>query len=97
MTAKEKEEVVYLRSISPKIKNDEMKKNDWRYRIMDLSEIELKEELKTWSRIKCIFWLYWNDPNGIWTDSQSRDEGYPLLTTNTARDYIFMMLTREER
>lgn len=96
MTAKEKEEVLYLRSINPKTNNDEMKKNDWRYRIMELSEIEIKEELKTWSRIKCIFWLYWNDPNGIWTDEDSIGEGYPVLTPKTAREYLIHILTREE-
>lgn len=89
--------LIYLNNISqPKLIPEGLKKYDWRYQIMEVSESALKKELETWSKNKCIIWLSWNDPNGIWTDEDSIEENRPVLTTQTARDYVFHILTRED-
>lgn len=45
-----------------------------------MNEVELRTELKNWSRKDLIEWLTWNDPNGIYNDEQSMDELGNILT-----------------
>jgi hypothetical protein len=44
------------------------------YRYKFLSEEELRNELKNWSREDLVKWLNWNDPNGIYRDEKSLAE-----------------------
>ncbi|WP_282148517.1 hypothetical protein [Algibacter lectus] len=44
------------------------------YQIMELKKEELKGELNSWSRLKLIDWLSWNDRNGVYRDEDSIDE-----------------------
>ncbi len=44
------------------------------YRIMEMPEKELKEKIATMSREEIISWLKWNDPNGVYSDSDSLRE-----------------------
>ncbi|HUH75070.1 MAG TPA: hypothetical protein VLZ75_11785 [Chitinophagales bacterium] len=36
-----------------------------------MNEDQLESELKNWAREDLIAWLSWNDPNGVYNDSQS--------------------------
>lgn len=58
-----------------KIVPEHLRDQDWRYQIMKLSEVDLERELSRWSREKMIYWMDWNDPNGIWTDEDAIAEG----------------------
>ena len=42
-----------------------------------------------------IAWLVWNDPNGVWTDSDSQSEGMPPLTLDEARNHMLAILNRD--
>lgn len=44
------------------------------YQYMDMTEEELREELKEWTRQDLIDWLSWNDRNGIYSDEDSMNE-----------------------
>lgn len=50
------------------------------YRFIFMYEVELRTELKNWSRKDLIEWLTWNDPNGIYNDEQSMDELGNVMT-----------------
>ena len=50
------------------------------YRFIFMNEVELRTELKNWSRNDLIEWLTWNDPNGIYNDEQSMDELGNVMT-----------------
>ena len=39
---------------------------------------------KNWMRSTLIKWLMNNDPNGCYSDDQSRLEGFPILTQEQA-------------
>ncbi len=44
------------------------------YRLMELTDENLKIELASWTRNDLIAWLQWNDPNGIYNDKDSKRE-----------------------
>ncbi|SFC88437.1 hypothetical protein [Algibacter pectinivorans] len=44
------------------------------YQIMELKKEELMVELNSWSRLKLIDWLSWNDRNGVYRDEDSLAE-----------------------
>ncbi len=48
--------------------------------------------LSSGSREEIIAWLVWNDRNGIYTDPDSRLEGYPPLTLESAREQMQKVL-----
>ncbi|MES2448602.1 MAG: hypothetical protein V4546_15545 [Bacteroidota bacterium] len=50
------------------------------YRYKFLSEEELRNELKNWSRQDFINWLCWNDRNGIYRDEKSLAEVGCIMT-----------------
>lgn len=50
------------------------------YRYIYMTEPELRNELKKWCREDLIYWLKWNDPNGIYDDKQSLQELGNILT-----------------
>lgn len=50
------------------------------YKYISMNEVELRTELKNWSRKDLIEWLTWNDPNGIYNDEQSMDELGNIMT-----------------
>ncbi|MES2454936.1 MAG: hypothetical protein V4594_05335 [Bacteroidota bacterium] len=56
------------------------KRNDPRYKIMDLRGEELQAEIAKMRRHEIIEWLQWNDRNGIYTDTQSLRENGSVLT-----------------
>ena len=45
-----------------------------------MNEEQLRNELKNWCRQDLISWLKWNDPNGIYDDSQSIQELGNIMT-----------------
>jgi hypothetical protein len=52
--------------------------------------------LNAGSREDLICWLVWNDPNGIYTDSDSLAEGYSPLSLEQARETMQEILQRDE-
>lgn len=54
------------------------KNQNYRYKFM--TEEELRNELKNWSREDLIEWLSWNDPNGIYRDEESLAEFGSIMT-----------------
>jgi hypothetical protein len=50
------------------------------YRYTFMSEEELRNELKNWSRQNLINWLSWNDKNGIYRDEESFAELGAIMT-----------------
>jgi hypothetical protein len=52
------------------------------YRFILMTEVELRTELKNWSRKDLIEWLTWNDSNGIYNDEQSMSEIGNIMTYN---------------
>lgn len=73
------------------IKEELIAKNpNYQYKFMP--EVDLRNELKTWSRQDLINWLSWNDPNGIYRDEESLaelgcvmtyDEGFEIMVRQT--------------
>jgi hypothetical protein len=51
--------------------------------------------LSSGTREDIIAWLVWNDRNGIYTDEDSRLEGYPPLTLESAREQMQKTLDHE--
>ena len=51
--------------------------------------------LRHGTRPDLIAWLVWNDPNGVWTDSDSESEGMLPLTLEDARNHMLSILTRD--
>ena len=47
-----------------------------------------KEEVLKMDRRSLIKVLEWNDPNGIYSDDESRAEGYPPITKEEAIEII---------
>jgi hypothetical protein len=58
----------------------ELIKKNSNYRYFFMSEDELRNELKTWTRQDLINWLQWNDKNGIYDDKQSMKEMGQIMT-----------------
>ena len=50
------------------------------YKYIFMNEEQLRNELKNWCRQDLISWLKWNDPNGIYDDSQSIQELGNIMT-----------------
>jgi hypothetical protein len=48
--------------------------------------------LSSGTREEIIAWLTWNDRNGIYTDADSRLDGYPPLTLESAREQMQKVL-----
>ena len=51
------------------------------------------ESLKTWKRESLLYWLAWNDRNGIFTDKQSKSEGMKPMTKKEAIEFITRIIT----
>lgn len=47
-----------------------------------------EEDINSMTREQAIEWLCWNDPNGIYTDEQSKAEGLPPITLREAKVII---------
>jgi len=67
------------------------------YRLMELTDENLKIELASWTRNDLIAWLQWNDPNGIYNDKDSkrefnnvmsRKQGIEILTRQIAEGRV---------
>lgn len=58
------------------------------YKLMDLRENKLQNELNTWSREDLITWLSWNDRNGVYTDEDSLQEFDNILGKKEAIEII---------
>lgn len=54
------------------------------YRIMELRDEELFNELNSWSRLDLIDWLAWNDRNGVYKDDESLAEFGNILSKEEA-------------
>jgi len=58
------------------------------YKIMDLNQEDLINELQSWERSKLIDWLCWNDKNGIYDDVNSKREFGNILQKQDAIEII---------
>ncbi len=58
------------------------------YKIMELSQEGLNNELQTWERSRLIDWLCWNDKNGIYDDINSIREFGNILQKDDAIEII---------
>ena len=47
------------------------------------------------TREEIINWLCWNDPNGCYSDEDSRAEGYPLLSLEQAKQIMTEQIGRD--
>ncbi len=56
--------------------------------LFELNVKELDSELKSWKRNQIIDWLCWNDPSGIYTDKDSKQEGFSKLTKQVGIEII---------
>ena len=50
------------------------------FRYIEMNEVELRSELKKWTRDDLINWLCWNDRNGIYKDEESLNELGNVMT-----------------
>ena len=47
------------------------------------------------TREQLIDWLLWNDPHGVYTDSDCQNEDYPILTLESARLLVIKAINGE--
>lgn len=66
------------------------------YRYLDLTEEELRMELKNWCREDLIQWLCWNDKNGIYRDKESIDEIGEVLTYQEGVEIMIKQITENQ-
>jgi hypothetical protein len=59
---------------------DNLIKKNGNYKYIFMNEGQLRTELEKWNRQDLINWLKWNDPNGIYDDTQSLVEIGCLMT-----------------
>ena len=50
------------------------------FRYIEMNEVELRSELKNFSRQDLIDWLCWNDKNGVYKDDESLSELGNIMT-----------------
>ena len=62
------------------------------YKIIELSQEELNDDLKTWERSRLIDWLCWNDKNGIYDDINSIREFGNILDKDDAIEIIIKQI-----
>ena len=62
------------------------------YKIMELSQEDLSNELQTWERSRLIDWLCWNDKNGIYDDINSIREFGNVLEKDDAIEIIIKQI-----
>jgi hypothetical protein len=58
------------------------------YKLMELKDEELNNELNSWSREDLIEWLSWNDRNGVYRDEDSLREFDNVLGKEEAIEII---------
>lgn len=61
-----------------------------------MSGAPTREEVRGWSRERCITWLVWNDRNGCYTDEDRAAEGWAPLKRREAQGRVLREL-REAR
>ncbi|UIR57431.1 hypothetical protein LZQ00_06330 [Sphingobacterium sp. SRCM116780] len=79
----------------PKIVPIEVRNQNWRYQLMDLKDKKLLDKLSVLKRQELIVWLQWNDPNGIYSDSEKINEGLPLLSRHQALAHVYHAVMRD--
>ena len=62
------------------------------YEIMALSQADLSQVLARSSREEIIDWLQWNDPNGVYSDEQSRKEFGEVLSKAAGAEIILRLI-----
>lgn len=62
------------------------------YKVMDLTENELKSKVESMSRTEIIDWLKWNDPNGVYLDEQSIAEFGRTITKAEAEEIMLRQI-----
>ena len=67
---------------------EEEKRRNPDYKIMELTSIELSNELDSWSRQDLIDWLSWNDRNGVYKDDDSLREFDNILSKEEAKEIM---------
>ena len=70
---------------------------DWRQLFITMRGKELKKEISFLSRKQIISWLEWEDPDGVYSDADSRrefgsvmsrKEGVEIMTRHIEEEYI---------
>jgi hypothetical protein len=62
------------------------------YQLMELTADDLQTELNTWSRLKLIEWLCWNDRNGVYKDEESLREFGNIVSKEEAIQIIIRQI-----
>jgi len=52
-------------------------------------------QVHSFTREELIHWLLWNDPHGVYTDSDCQNEDYPVLTLESARLLVLKAINGE--
>ena len=76
--------------------NSELLTKHPNYRLMFLTEPELRQELINWSREDLISWLSWNDSNGIYDDEQSLEELGNIMSYEEGIEIIINQILQEK-
>lgn len=63
---------------------------------MELEHEELQGVLDTVPRDVLVYWLQWNDPNGIYSDQDCKDEGISPLNLEQAKTYVYHVIMRDD-
>lgn len=74
---------------------EEEKRRNPHYKIMELTGIELSNELDSWSRQDLIDWLSWNDRNGVYKDDDSLREFDNILSKEEAKEIMTRQIVEE--
>ena len=62
------------------------------FKIMDLPDKELRATLETWSRLKLIDWLAWNDKHGVFRDEESMEEFGNIMSKEEALELMHRII-----
>ena len=74
-----------------------LRDRDWRHLFITLRGKELNKEISFLSRKQIISWLEWEDPDGVYSDADSRrefgsimsrKEGVEIITRHIEKGYI---------
>lgn len=56
----------------------------------------MEERIKSMDRSQLIAWLCWNDPNGVYTDKDSENDGLPPITLAEAREIAIKQIKEND-
>ncbi|MDM1294221.1 hypothetical protein HX021_07905 [Sphingobacterium sp. N143] len=78
----------------PKIIAMELQREDWRYKLSELKDKALFDQLSLLKRQELLSWLQWNDHTGIYSDYDRIRKGVPLFTKTQALISVYYSIMR---